>query len=61
MPPFAYLLLEGQKVQMDVDPDEINTVSVSMEDGSIIYAVAGVDEEQKLLELQQYMDIDDAP
>ena len=61
MPPFAYLLLEGQKVQMDVDPDEINTVSVSMEDGSIIYAVAGVDEEQILLELQQYMDIDDAP
>tara|TARA_B100000513_G_scaffold98485_1_gene41887 strand:+ start:176 stop:358 length:183 start_codon:yes stop_codon:yes gene_type:complete len=58
MAPFAYLLSEGKKVQMDVHPDEINTVPVSFKDGSIIYAVAGIDEEQKLLELQHVLDVD---
>ena len=57
MAPFTYLLFEGQKVQMDVHPDEIDTVSVRLEDESIVYAVAGVDEERKLLELQHFMDI----
>ena len=57
MAPFTYLLFEGQKVQMDVHPDEIDTVSVRLEDKSIVYAVAGKDEEQKLLELQHFMDI----
>ena len=60
MAPFTYLLLEGQKVEMDVHPDEIDTVSVRIEDGSTVYAVAGVDEEMKLLQLQSLMDIDAA-
>ena len=58
MAPFTYLLLEGQKVEMDVHPDEIDTVSVRLEDGSIVYAVSGADEEKKLLELQHVMDSD---
>lgn len=58
MAPFTYLLLEGQKVEMDVHPDEIDTVSVRLEDGSFVYAVAGVDVEKKLLELQHVMDTD---
>ena len=37
---------------MEVHPDEIKTVAVSLKDGSIIYAVAGPSEERKLLELQ---------
>ena len=60
MAPFTYVLLEGQKVEMDVHPDEINTLSVCLEDGSTVYAVVGVDEEMKLLELQRLMDIDAA-
>lgn len=43
---------------MDVHPDEINVVPISMPDGSIIYAVAGIREERKLLKLQQLIDID---
>ena len=52
MTSFTYLLLEGEKVEMEVHPDEIKTVAVSLKDGSIIYAVAGPSEERKLLELQ---------
>ena len=47
------MLLEGQKVQMRVDPDSINTVAVSLDDGSTIYAVAGESEEKKLISLQK--------
>ncbi len=43
---------------MDVHPDEINTVPISMPDGSIVYAVAGVREERKLRKLQQLIDVD---
>ena len=49
----TFMLLQGQKVQMEVHPDEINTVAVSLEDGSTIHAVAGVAEEKKLILLQQ--------
>lgn len=49
----TFMLLQGQKVQMEVDPDAINTVAVALEDGSTIYAVAGEAEEKKLISLQQ--------
>ena len=52
MTSYTYLLLEGEKVQMEVHPDEINTVEVTLEDGSIVYAVAGAAEERKLLDWQ---------
>jgi len=47
------MLLQGEKVQLEVDPDSINTVAVSLEDGSTIYAVAGASEEKKLVSMQR--------
>ena len=52
MTSYTYLLLEGEKVEMEVHPDEINTVEVTLEDGSIVYAVASSAEERKLLDWQ---------
>ena len=49
----TFLLSQGKKVEMEVHPDEIYTVAVSLEDGSTIYAVAGEAEEKKLISLQQ--------
>ena len=53
---YTFMLLEGEKVQLEVDPDAINTVAVSLEDGSTIYAVAGASEEKKLISLQKRID-----
>ena len=49
----TFMLLQGEKVQLEVDPNEINTVAVSLEDGSTIYAVAGASEEKKLVSMQR--------
>ena len=54
---FTYLLLEGEKVEMDVNPDEINTVPIALDDHLIIYAVASDDDQWKLLELQKNIDL----
>ena len=55
---FTYLLLEGEKVEMDVNPDEINTVdAIALDDHLIIYAVASEDDQWKLLELQKNIDL----
>ena len=32
----TFMLLQGEKVRLEVDPNAINTVAVSLEDGSII-------------------------
>ena len=53
MSPCTFLLCDGQKVQMDVHPDDIQTIAVSLDDGSMIYVVIGEDEEDKLISLQQ--------
>ena len=53
---YTFMLLQGEKVQLEVDPDAINTVAVSLEDGSTIYAVAGASEEKKLISLQKHID-----
>ena len=50
---FTYLLLEGDKIEMDVNPDEINAVPIALDDHLIIYAVASKDDQWKLLELQK--------
>ena len=47
------MLLQGKKVQLEVDPNAINTVAVSLDDGSTIYAVAGASEEKKLVSMQK--------
>ena len=49
----TFMLLHGEKVQLEVDPSSINTVAVSLEDGSTIYAVAGASEENKLVSMQK--------
>lgn len=49
----TFMLLQGEKVQLEVDPCAINTVAVSLEDGSTIYAVAGASEEKKLVSMQK--------
>ena len=49
----TFMLLQGEKVQLEVDPNAINTVAVSLEDGSTIYAVAGASEEKKLVSMQR--------
>ena len=56
MPSHTFMLLQGDKVQLEVDPDAINTVAVSLEDGSTIYAVAGASEEKKLILLQKHIE-----
>ena len=53
---YTFMLLQGERVQLEVDPDAINTVAVSLEDGSTIYAVAGASEEKKLISLQKRID-----
>ena len=58
MPSHTFMLLQGQMVQMEVHPDAINTVAVSLEDGTNIYAVAGEAEEKKLITLQQIIEED---
>ena len=54
---FTYLLLGGEKIEMDVNPDEINTVPIALDDHLIIYAVASEDDQWKLLELQKNIDL----
>ena len=49
----TFMLLQGEKVQLEVDPNAINNVAVSLEDGSTIYAVAGASEEKKLVSMQK--------
>ena len=56
MPCHTFMLLQGDKVQFEVDPDAIDTVAVSLEDGSTIYAVAGASEEKKLISLQKHIE-----
>ena len=49
----TFMLLQGEKVRLEVDPNAINTVAVSSEEGSIIFAVAGASEEKKLISMQK--------
>ena len=50
---YTFMLLQGEKVQLEVHPDAIHAVAVSLEDGSTIYAVAGASEEKKLISMQK--------
>ena len=43
---------------MDVHPDDIQALPISLDDGSIIFAVEGEDEEEKLISLQQSINED---
>ena len=56
----TFMLLQGKKVQLEVDPNAINTVAVSLDDGSTIYAVAGASEEKKLVSMQRRIEEENA-
>ena len=43
---------------MDVHPDDIQALPISLDDGSIVFAVLGEDEEEKLISLQQSINED---
>tara|TARA_B100002052_G_C15885579_1_gene601347 strand:+ start:1668 stop:1835 length:168 start_codon:yes stop_codon:yes gene_type:complete len=47
------MLLEGQKVELDVHPDAIIVEDYCLQDGSTIYAVVGEAEQEKLFSLQE--------
>ena len=53
MPFYTFLLVEGEKVELEVHPDSIITENYSLEDGSIVYVVIDESEQQKLLALQE--------
>ena len=52
----TFMLLQGEKVRLEVDPKAINNVAVSLEDGSTIYAVAGASEEERLFSMQKHIE-----
>ena len=52
----AFMLLQGEKMQLELDPDAINSVTVSLDDGSTVYAVAGASEEKKLISMQKQIE-----
>ena len=56
----TFMPLHGEKLQLEVDPYAINAVAVSLEDGSTIYAVAGVSEEKKLVSMQRRIEEENA-
>ena len=45
-----------RKGALEVDPDAISRVAVSLVDGSTIYAVAGASEGKKLISMQKRID-----
>lgn len=50
------MLLEGQKIDLEVHPGAIITEDYSQEDGTMVYAVIGQDEEDKLIALQKILE-----
>ena len=52
----TFMLLQGEKVQLEVDPDAINSVTISLDDGSTVYTVAGASEEKKLISMQKHIE-----
>jgi len=53
---YCYLLLEGQKIDLEVHPGLVITSDYSQQDGTMVYAVMGQDEEDKLLALQKILE-----
>ena len=50
------MLLEGQKIDLEVHPGSVITTDYSQQDGTMVYAVMGQDEEDKLLALQRILE-----
>ena len=55
---YSYLLLDGEKITSAVHPDSIITECYTQSDGTMVHVVLGQEEEDKLLQLQQLLDVD---
>ena len=55
---YYYLLLDGEKITSGVHPDSIITECYTQSDGTTVHVVLGQEEEDKLLQLQQLLDVD---
>ena len=55
---YSYLLLDGEKITSAVHPDSIITECYTHSDGTRVYVVLGQEEEDKLLKLQEFIDVD---
>ena len=56
MPSYCYMLLEGQKIDLEVHPGSVITTDYSQEDGTMVYVVIGQEEEDKLIALQKILE-----
>ena len=55
---YCYLLLDGEKITSSVHPDAIITEYYIQSDGTRVHVVLGQEEEDKLLKLQEFFDVD---
>ena len=56
MPNHTFILVDGKTVELDVNPDAVITEAFHLHDGRTIHAVAGEEEQKKLLALQKILD-----
>ena len=56
MKTYCYMLLEGQKVSLDVHPDSVITQDYSLADGALVHVIVGEEEQDKLFALQGILD-----
>ena len=53
------MLLEGQKVTMDVHPDAVITEDFYLDANEVVHVVIGQEEEEKLVALQKILNEND--
>ena len=56
---YCYMLLEGQKVSLEVHPDSVITQDYSLPDGTAVHVIVGEEEQDKLFALQGILDEED--
>ena len=49
------MLLDGEKIQLEVHPDAIITEDFKLPDGTVVHAVIGEEEQSKLMSLQNFL------
>ena len=59
LPPYVYMLSEGQKVSMDVHPDAVITEDFYLDANEVVHVVIGQEEEEKLVALQKILNEND--
>ena len=51
----TFILLEGEKIQLEVHPDAVITEDFQLADGTVVHAVIGEEEQRKLMSLQNIL------